>query len=200
MRTSSSVHVEDLLTSILDAESTLAHVDDQPKAILSDVVSIDPIVDSEGGVAAGRPLHPARLGTRPGWARTSVLSVRDPEVRMVRFDLDTLDGLDRVRDVGVVDERTVPDSRTINIRDRRCKRAVSCFSFKNEFNITEFAEVLIQPLLTEGFEVPDVSYVHVPRSTGADGECEGGGNWTGVLAPADLSLQSLRVKPWNEAT
>ena len=120
LRTSSSVHVKDLLTSIFDAETILAHVDGQPKAVLSDVVSIDdPIVDANGGVAAGRPLHPARLGAGPGWVRAPVLSVRDPEVRVVGLDLDALDGLDRVRDVGVVDERAIPCGEVVSIRDPR---------------------------------------------------------------------------------
>ena len=77
------------------------------------MVSInDPIVDTNGSVAAGRP---ACLGTRPGWVRTPVLPMRDPELRVAGFDLDALDGIDRVRDVGVVDERAVPDGKAINI-------------------------------------------------------------------------------------
>ena len=84
------------------------------------MVSIDPIVDSDrGGVAAGRPLHPARVGGGPGWFRTSVLSVRDPEVRVVGLDFRVLDGLDRVGHVGVVGERAGPDGKVIRIRNPR---------------------------------------------------------------------------------
>ena len=97
LRTSSSIHVEDVLTSVFDAETILAHVDGQTKAVLSDVVSInDPIVDTNGGVAIGCPLHPAGLGAGPRWVRTPVLSVRDPEVHVIALDLDALNGLDCV--------------------------------------------------------------------------------------------------------
>ena len=118
-RMSSSVHVEDLFTSIFNAKSILAHIYSQTEAILSDVDSINSIIDSDGGVAAGRPLHPACLGAGPGQFRTSVLSVRDPEVRIVGFDLDALGSLDRVRDVGVVDESAVPGGEAISKRDPR---------------------------------------------------------------------------------
>ena len=46
-------------------------------------------------------------------------SVRDPEVRVIGFDFDALDGLDRVRDVGVVGERAVPGGEAVSIRDLR---------------------------------------------------------------------------------
>lgn len=111
-RTCLSVHVEDLFTSIFDAKRILAHIDSKPEAIPSGLASIDPIIDSGGGVAAGGPLRPACLGAGPGWVRPSVLSVCDPEVRVVGLDLD---GLDRVRDVGVVGERAVPDGKAVSV-------------------------------------------------------------------------------------
>ena len=80
---------------------------------------IDPVVDSDGGVAAGHSLHPTSLGFRPGWIHTSVLSVRDPEVHVVRLGIDALNGLDSVRDVGVVDEPAAPIGEALSIRDTR---------------------------------------------------------------------------------
>ena len=140
------------------------------------MVSInDGIVDTNGGVAAGHPLHPAGLGAGPWWVHTSVLSVRDPKVRVVGLDLDALDDLDRIRDVGVVDERAVPDGKAISIRDQRSKWGVLLFFQEvDEFNVTKLPKVPLQSLLTGGFEVLDVSNVHVPRHTGVDGECEDG--------------------------
>ena len=102
-----SVHVKDLFTSVFNTESILAHVDGQTEAVLSSF-SIDAIVDSDGGVPTGGPLHSARLRARPGWVRTPVLPMGNPEVRVIGLDLDALDGLDRVRDIRVVDERAVP--------------------------------------------------------------------------------------------
>ena len=104
-----SVHVQDFFTSVLGAESILAHIDGQTEAVLSGEISIDAIVDSHGGIATGGPLHSTRLGPGPGWVCTPVLSVGNPEVRVIGLDLDVFDGLDRVRDVRVVDESTVPD-------------------------------------------------------------------------------------------
>ena len=78
------------------------------------MVPVDTIVNSDGSIAAGSPLHSARLRARPGRVRTPVLPMGDPEVRIVGLDLDGLDRLDRVRDVGVVDERTVPDEEAIS--------------------------------------------------------------------------------------
>ena len=40
--------------------------------------------------------------------RTAVLAMRDAEVRVVGLGLDVVDRLERVRDVGEVDERAVP--------------------------------------------------------------------------------------------
>ena len=54
------------------------------------------------------------------------------------------------------------------------------------FNISEPAKVPLQPLLTGGFEVLDVSDVHVPHRAGVDGECESGREWIGVLTLANL--------------
>ena len=90
-------------------------VNGQTKAILSDVVHINPIIDSDGDVATGRSFHPASLGTRPGWVCTLVLSVCDPEVHVVGLDLDALNGLDCIRDVGVVDKRAVPGGEVVSI-------------------------------------------------------------------------------------
>jgi len=47
--------------------------------------------------------------------------VRDSEVRVIGLGLDTLDGLDRVRDVSVVDERTVPNEEAISMQLRETK-------------------------------------------------------------------------------
>ena len=38
----------------------------------------------------------------------------DPEVCVIGLDLGVLDGLHRVRDVGVVDDRTVPDGNSLS--------------------------------------------------------------------------------------
>ena len=88
MRTSSSV---------FNAKAILVHVDSQTEAVISNVVSINgPIVDTNGGVAAGCPLHPTGLGAGPRWVRTSVLSMCNPDVHVVGLDLDALNGLDCV--------------------------------------------------------------------------------------------------------
>ena len=101
------------------AESILAHVDGQTKSILSDVVPTDPIADSDSDVAAGSPLHPARLGAGPGWVRVSVLSVHNPENHAIGVSPNALNGLDCIRDVGVVDECTVPDGPAMSMRGPR---------------------------------------------------------------------------------
>ena len=121
----------DHFTSVFDAESILAHIDGQTMTVLSDAVSVDPIVTSDGGVAGGRPLHPARSRAGPGWVRTSVFSVRDPGVREVGLGLAALDGLDRVRDAGIADERAVPDGNAISIQNQRRKRAESYIISRN---------------------------------------------------------------------
>ena len=105
------------------AKSLLAHVDGQTKSILSDVVPTDPIVDSDSDVAAGSPLHLAHLGAGYGWVRTYILSVCNPEDHVVGVGPDALDGLDRVRDDGVVDERAVPDGSAMSMRGPRLQRA-----------------------------------------------------------------------------
>lgn len=79
------------------------------------MVSADAIVDSDSSVAAGSPLHSARLWAGPGRVRTPVFSMGNPEVRVIGLSLDALNSLDRVRDVSVVDECTVPDEEEINI-------------------------------------------------------------------------------------
>lgn len=112
MRASSSVHIKDLFASVFDAESILAYVDGQTKAVFPGGI---PIVDADGGIATGSPLHSARLRAGPRWVRTPVLSMGDPEVGVVGLDLDTLDGFDGVRDVGIVDERAVPNKEAISI-------------------------------------------------------------------------------------
>ena len=63
---------------------------------------------------------------------------------------------------------------------------VSLFFQVDEFNITERAEVPLQPFLTEDFDILSVSGAYIPRRTGVGGECESGRERTGVLAPVDL--------------
>ena len=106
------VHIKDLFTSVFDAKGILADIDGQTEAILPGGVSI---VDSDGGVAASGPLHSARLGTGPRWVRAPVLSVGYPKVHVIGFGLDALNSLDRVRDVGVVDERAVPAKEGVSV-------------------------------------------------------------------------------------
>lgn len=48
-----------------------------------------------------------------GWVSTAVLSVSNTEVGIFRLVLDTIDGLDRVGDVGEVDKGTVPGKTII---------------------------------------------------------------------------------------
>lgn len=43
------------------------------------------------------------------WVGATVLSMRDAEVGVFGLILDTVDGLDRVRDVREVDESAVPE-------------------------------------------------------------------------------------------
>ena len=74
--------------------------------------------------------------------RASVLSVCDPEARVVGLGLDAFDGLDRVRDVGVVDERAVPDRRA---SEGKRGRTSLFFQELDEFNITQLVEVPLQP-------------------------------------------------------
>ena len=87
------------------------------------MVSIEPIVDSGGDVVAGSPLHLVHLGAGYGWVRTYILSVCDPEDRVIGVGPDALDGLDRVRDDGVVDERAVPNGSAMSMRGPRLQRA-----------------------------------------------------------------------------
>lgn len=103
----SGVHVKDLFTSVFNTKRILAHVDGQTKTVFS----IHAIGDSDGSVAAGSPLHSTRLRARPRWVRTPVLSVCDSEVRVIGLGLDGLYGLDRIRDISVIDERTVPEGK-----------------------------------------------------------------------------------------
>ena len=187
MGASLSVHVKDLFASIFNTESILVHVDGQTKAVFSSLVSIDAIVDSDGGVTTSGPLHSARLGARPGRVRAPVFPVGDPEVRVVGLDLDALDGLDRVRDVRVVDERAVPDEDGKDTTSTIKIGKISLFFQEvDELDITILAEVPLQPLLAEGVEVLNVPNVHVPRRTRVDGERESGRKRARVLTPADL--------------
>ena len=59
------------------------------------------------------------------------------------------------------------------------------FQGVDEFNITELTKIPLQSL-TEGFEVLDVSDIHIPRRTRVNGECESRRKWARVLAPTDL--------------
>ena len=74
------------------------------------------------------------------------------------------------------------------------------FQEVDELNITELAKVPLQPFLAEGFEVLNVSDVHVPRRTGVDGKCEIRGSGPKFLPQPTFSLRLLRIKPWNEVT
>ena len=65
------------ISARLAANSILAHINGQTEAVPSGVVSVDPIVDSDGGTIIDSPLPSAHLGARPWWVRTSVLSVHD---------------------------------------------------------------------------------------------------------------------------
>lgn len=180
----SGVYIKDLFTSIFNF---FAHIDGQTKAVLSDVVSADAIVDPNSSVTTGSPLHPARLRAGPRWVRAPVLSVRDSEVRVVRLGLDALDGLNRVRDVGVVDERTVPDEVIVNATPRTRTDKIPLFFQKvDKFDIAILAKVPLQPLLAEGIKVLDVSDINVPRRTRVDGERESGRKWARILTPANL--------------
>lgn len=62
---------------------------------------------------AGRvpPCGATALGTRAWWVGTTVLAVGNAEVGVVGLVLDTVNGLDRVRDVSEVDECAVPAIR-----------------------------------------------------------------------------------------
>ena len=60
------------------------------------------------------------------------------------------------------------------------------FQEVDEFDFAIFAEVPLQLFLAEGFEVLDISYVHIPRRTRVDGEREGGRKRARVLTPTDL--------------
>lgn len=48
------------------------------------------------------------LRTRPGWVRTPVFSMSDTQVSVLWLALDSINSLDGVRDIGEVDECTVP--------------------------------------------------------------------------------------------
>ena len=50
---------------IFNTNSILAHINGQTEAVSSGVVSIDPIVDSDGGTIIDSPLPSAHLGARP---------------------------------------------------------------------------------------------------------------------------------------
>jgi len=181
------VHVKDLFTSVFKAESILAHVDVQTEAVIPSMDSIDAIVGSNSSVSTGGPLHSACLGARPGRVRAPVLSMGNPEVRVIGLDLDALDGLDRVRNVCVVDERAVPGEDNKDTASRVKMGKVSLFFQEvDEFDITILAKVPLQPLLTEGVEVLNIPDIHVPRCTRVDGERESWREWARVLTPADL--------------
>lgn len=72
------------------------------------------VVYPDGSVSTGSPLHSTRLRSGPRRVRTPVLPVGDPEVCIIGLNLDAIDSLDRIRDVSVVDERTVPGEGVIN--------------------------------------------------------------------------------------
>ena len=101
-----NVRIKDLFTSVFDAKRILADIDGQTETVLPGEVSV---VDSDGSIAAGSPLHSACLGARPRWIRTPILSVGYPEIHIIGFGFDALDCLGGVRDVSVVDKSTVPD-------------------------------------------------------------------------------------------
>lgn len=183
MRARSGVHIKDFFPSVFNF---LVYIDRQAKAVLSGIVSADAIVNSDSGVAAGSPLHSARLRAGPRWIRASVLSVCDPEVRVIGLGLDGLDGLDRVRDVGVVDERAVPVHVVSMQLLERGRASLLFFQEVYELDIAILAKVPLQPLLAEGIKVLDVSNVHVPRRTRVDRKCKSGRKWSRVLTPADL--------------
>lgn len=61
----------------------------------------------ESTVATGSAPH-AALGTRARRVGTTILPMRDTQVRVVRLVLDAFDSLDGVRNVREVDERAVP--------------------------------------------------------------------------------------------
>jgi len=202
LRARSSIHIKDLFTSVFNTKSILAHIDGQTEAVLSDVVSIKAIVDSDGGVAASGPLHSARLGARPRWVRTPVLSVGDPEVRVVGLSLYALDGLGRVRDVGVVDERTVPGEEAISTQLTERKRTKSYFSFKKlTSSISPYSPKSLFNLsslkASKSSIFPMYTFLVAPEWTES---ARAGGSGPEFLPQPTFSLRLLRVKPWKEAT
>lgn len=67
----------------------------------------------ESAVATGSAPH-ATLGTRARRVGTTILAMRDTQVRVVRLVLDAFDSLDGVRDIRKVDERAVPTKQQMS--------------------------------------------------------------------------------------
>jgi hypothetical protein len=81
---------------------------------------VDTITVDSGRLASACPCSTwgafgacSTLRTRPGWVCTPVLAMSDTQVSVLWLILDSINSLDGVRDIGEVDECTVP-SKTIN--------------------------------------------------------------------------------------
>ena len=107
---------ERVFSGFFNTESILAHkVGGQTEAVHSNA-SIEAIVDSGGSVGTGSPPRSARLGAGPGWIRVRVLSMGDPEARVIGLSLDVLDDLNRVRGVGIGYKHAVPGDEAISMQ------------------------------------------------------------------------------------
>ena len=93
--------------------------------------------------------------------------MRDAQVGVVGFVLNSINGLDSVRDVHEVDESTVPVIATYERPDQhRTHDGYALFLEEvDEFNLAVLPEVSLEPLLVEGIEVLNITNVYVTRST-----------------------------------
>ena len=65
----------------------------------------------------------------------------DSEVRVIGLDFDALDGLDRVRDVCVVDERAVPGGNDKDASKIKMSKVSLFFQEIDQFDIAILAKV-----------------------------------------------------------
>lgn len=137
-------------------------------------------------IATGRSPH-AALWARAGRVGAAILAMSDTQVSVVRLVLHAFDSLDRVRNVGEVDERAVPDN---NIHQRQSadqiRKHLLLLQEIDKLDLAELAEIPLKLLLVKCVEILDVANIDVTRSTRVHGQGQSRGKGAGVLAPADL--------------
>lgn len=142
----------------------------------------------------------AALWAGAGWVGTPVLAVGNAQVGVLWLVLDSVNGLDSVRDIGEVDEGTVPNWVETQFNDAfqskdENRTNVLLFQEVDELDVTVFAEIAFQLLFSEGLVVFNVSDVDIAGGARVDGEREGRGQRARVLSPTNLQATVVQGEP-----